>query len=374
MFLFFLPMVFIKALGMGSSDIIAIVMTCICLLFSLLSFNRIKLTKKEKSFWIPMIILGFILILTSGKYFILLSIYSLFLLSKMNSDKIRKVLLYVCAVAVIILIVVNISSSSVEARFINGAWTYVTKRSNTIFVSFFMLFNLYIMQRKPKKLTMILFVVAGFLLFKFTYSRSGFVCILLECLLLFAYSFKPFQKSRTIKAIVILSPILIYAICFLANYLLGTVPILDKINMLLQNRLTHGKRFLSLYPLTLFGQHVVTSSTADSYMILDNTYLNLYTNYGLVLSILWVALNIGTLSYLYKKENYIGIIVVVSYLFYGITESFVLVSFINAGFFYFGEYLASKIARKEVYNQYGYTLNESVNSRLRKMPLGLRGK
>ena len=210
-----------------------------------------------------------------------------------------------------------------------------------------MLFNLYIMKEKTRKIVILLFIMAGIALFKFTYSRSGFVCLMVEVLLLFLYKIRLIHNSKVIRRVVCFSPFIIFIGVVLINYLYSSIPFLQQVDLLLQHRLYLGNKILSMYPLTFFGQNVIISTAADNYIAMDNTYLNLFINYGILITLCWLVLNVFTFKYLYKTKNYTGIVVLLGYTVYGLTESFVLVSFLNPAFFYYGRYLTEQFSNKK---------------------------
>ena len=341
--LLFIPMVFIKSIGMGSSDIAAVWVTLVALLGSLLALNHMHLCRTEKYVWLLLLTLGLIIMLTTGKYIVFLSIYSLFAINKLNLQKLIKVISIVCFVAFLIVILTNWNNFSYETRLINGEWTGIIKRSNGIYVSFFMLFNLFLLNNKKKHVfEYVIYAIVGVATYMYTTSRTGIVCFLFEFFLLFLFSRKGFQKSKIVKFFVCYSPIIIFAVIVGVTVFYSYIPGIDYVNLLLQHRLVQCSKIVSLYPITLLGQHVTISTVIETYLVMDNTYINLLVNYGLILSLLWILINIKTLKYLYKTSNYYGLVVVMAYSLYGITESFVIVSFLNASFLLYSEYLTNK--------------------------------
>jgi len=356
--LFFVPIYVVKAFGLGTSNRIALIVTVFSVISSLFVLWNFQIRKSELYVWILLIMLALIITFTSGKYGIFLSIYSMFILRNFQFEKIWKVLFFIGVLSVTILVFFNIGNSSLQIRFVDGEWTSITKRSNFIYVSFFAVFNYYLLWQgdKFKNKELIPFGIIGVALFLFSFSRSGAICFFVEVILIIVFKFR-FLKKKIVKNIIILLPLIVFSATYIANYFYGKIPILAYLNSLLQNRLRHGKFFLDTYPLTLFGQKIITSSDVANYQILDNTCLNLVTNYGLIITILWLYINIFSLSYLYKKQRYNEIAMLIAYLLYSVTESFVIISFINPSFFIYTEYIREKTKSKKE-----NALMESINN------------
>lgn len=342
LFLVFIPVFCIKALGFGASNKIALIITAVSIAFSILLLLEKRITNKEIVIWGSILLLGFLNILTSGKFSVFFSIYILFLMCNIDSKKLRAVLLIVGTLLFFYLVVTAYSAGSQEARFINCAWNHITKRNNMIFVVYFALINLLILKKREciKLITIILIEAIGYLLFLYTGTRTGFYCLVLESIVLFFLRHKIIQRSKIVKCIIMITPILFTLVSYWMNYLYGTIPVLDTVNSMLQNRLYYGKQHLDLYGISVWGQRITVSYVEETYQVLDNTYLSLMINYGIIFLLFWLWLNIMTLRYLIQEKRYAEISVIIGYSFYGFTESFVIVCFLNMSFFIYSDFIS----------------------------------
>lgn len=338
---FFVPMFIIKGLGMGGTDKLAVIITFISLLCSIIPIVTSKYSRNEIIIW--SVILAFLLVnmILSGKYIVFMSAYALFLLSHINCKRFIKFLFPISILILIILIILNIDQGSLQIRYISGEWQNITKRSNGIFVAFYTAVNLYILQfgRKIKKLHILVIFVLTLLLFFYTGSRTGCVCSIILCIMLFFARNKRLLSNMLVRKIIVFLPILFPLVSIGTNYMYGKITFLFYLNSMLQNRLYYGKFFLDHYGFSLLGQKIVVSYNEATYQVMDNTYLNLFINYGIIVGILWMIINIRTLKLLLKDEQYNCVCIIVGYMFYAISESFVIVLFVNMSVFLYCSYI-----------------------------------
>lgn len=340
--LVFVPIFCVKALGLGASSKAALFITVVSIVFSILVFLEKHITGKESYIWGCILLLGFVNIFISGKFSVFFSIYTLFLMKNIDSKKLRNALFIVGSLIFFYLIVENYSSGSTEARYISGTWQHIVKRNNIIYVVYFALANLLILKKKEcfKLFAIILMEVAGFLLFLYTGTRTGFYCLLLEGIILVFFKCRIIQRSKTIIHITTITPIVFTLISYWMNCMYGSIPVLYSVNSMLQNRLYYGKQYLDMYGISLWGQRIAVSYVEETYQVLDNTYLSLMINYGIILLLLWLWLNVMTLKYLLQEKRYAEVAIIIGYFFYGFTESFVIVCFLNMSFFIYNDFLS----------------------------------
>ena len=288
----FIPMGFIKGLGMGGTSVITICITVLALLLSLFAVDKMRISQKELSIWILILLLGMVIVLNTGKYMVFVSIYSLFVIRKTEKYSFINDLLPVYICTLFLLFLFSYNNSHDEMRLINGEWVNITKRSNVLFVTYFLIFNLYIIKKNKNRLIICLLILFGMILYKYTYSRSGIVCLILECFLLMVYRIRFIQKSKIIRRIVCGIPLILFTTEIVLVKLYGKYASIEYINLMLQHRIALGNKIINMYPLSLLGQKVNINTNIENYVVMDNTYLNLLINYGIVISLLWVILNI----------------------------------------------------------------------------------
>lgn len=86
---------------------------------------------------------------------------------------------------------------------------------------------------------------------------------------------------------------------------------------ILSRRLYLSNYFVNKYPLTLFGNKVITGE----FYALDNAYVNLFVRYGIVLSIYFIVMFKNTFKNLIKNKQYTLVLVLTIFSIYGISET-----------------------------------------------------
>jgi hypothetical protein len=144
-----------------------------------------------------------------------------------------------------------------------------------------------------------------------------------------------FSKIRDLVCIGIIP--FCFLIRILPAVLYDKIPNLRAVDELLQWRITFSRHYLMTYPVNLFGNNL-----NSDVIVLDNGYVELLINYGLIFTILYAAAYI-IISYRYlKKKMYRELLLIVCFSIYGITEAFIPNLFVNISLIFLGELLFHK--------------------------------
>lgn len=183
--------------------------------------------------------------------------------------------------------------------------------------------------------------------YHFSGARTSMALIILTYIMwaLFKYST---VRLLTPGKLVLAYSILILFLFFFSYYssmsssLFVTKTFLSHLDELLTGRLTLGNMFIQEYGINLVGHQVSFSSldnliysTGNNYRILDNSYLKLLINYGLIVSISYIFLNIATVYKSIKTENDFWILIPFTiFAFIGFSEQSMLYFWVNFTFFF----------------------------------------
>lgn len=342
--IYFIPLFSLKMLGLDVTGNVGIVITVLSVLLSIVIMRKLKYNRNRITIWATFLLIGVLTIMTSGKYSIFFSIYTLFFLDNVKEDQFKYIYRSIFIVGTILLsitLVLSINTGDEQSRFINGAFTTITKRSNFIYVDFFTLANIYLLMKKKAKIIpfCIIFIILGYFLYLYTGSRTGFVCVIAVCLFLIVFDKTSILQKKLIKKIIPFFPIFLFLINLLINWGYGRIPIINQLNLMLQNRLRYGFLYLNTYRPKFLGQRIAESYAVESYQILDNTYLSLWLIYGLIVTVAWLVLNSYSVKNLNDRMKTKELAILFGYLLYGFTESFVIVAFISMVFFVYSECL-----------------------------------
>lgn len=148
-------------------------------------------------------------------------------------------------------------------------------------------------------------------------SKSSELCIILLIIMLFIY-----RRKIYFKKILPYIPILLTIISILLVYLYGKqYSIAIKINDILTTRLECAYNFFELYNLNLFGNKFVSSDVWLGYAnTLDNAYLYLLLNQGIILYIFVMYVNIKLLKLATENEDRFLLSILIVFLFYAFME------------------------------------------------------
>lgn len=205
-------------------------------------------------------------------------------------------------------------------------------------VSLFVLIALYAWLRFEKLniLHICVFLGFNFLLYRYTLSRTGMSLI---CLLCLSFALLRREALFPVGKLFIVMPSLIAVLCLaigVAYPYCAEHPFIRSLNDALSGRIALIERFLRYdYPTSLFGSEKVTNSP----YVLDNAYIMLLQQYGMVVFLLFVAGATVLLSRLYRAKNAPALIVLGNFIVLGFFEHFTIDVFLNVSLLCFAPML-----------------------------------
>ena len=317
--LFFLPIYFCKLLNITPSNKWFVLLSIMC--FTSLVYGSCKKKISGKIFCILMVLALYtgLMVFTCGKQGPFFSVMIILALHGIEDKRrIYKVSFWVGIIAVLVSCYIE-RNGAIGVRYIGGEWTEVYKRSNILYISFVAVVSFYIFLIKEKKMEIwrllaILFI--GYAMYKYSGSRTGLVIIVLLVLMLFAFRFKAFDN-------------------------------------MLQGRIRLGSLYFDRNDISIFGQHLYHNYSPNDFWNLDCAYYYMLLGYGLIYTIVWLWLSCKLIKYLYDRNRFFEVAVMVIYAVYGMTETFLPNGFLNASIFLYAEYLYHILGdRKQGVNAY----------------------
>lgn len=203
---------------------------------------------------------------------------------------------------------------------------------NTFGMYVMMIFLDYLYLNKEKKIRNIIFAIFVSIFIHYTSdTRSAIYCImgisillLLEKLLIRVIQIKPIKF--------ILNNLYLFLLCFsIVTTLLycSKTDFSIQLNQFFSNRLYLQSIFWKNYKLSLFGNKIIYNYT------LDNGYIKLLLNYGLLATIFYGYIYNKTLKKTYLFNNYIVYFIILILLFFNVAESSMLYVYFNIFILYF---------------------------------------
>ena len=151
---YFLPLFSIKMLGKDITDNIGMIITVLAVLCSIVNFRKLKNPHNMLWLWGGLLGLGLVTIITTGKFSIFFSIYTLFLLGQVKKENLSRIykLLLITGIGLLAFTLIRYYGNDiVQRRFMNGVYVQITKRSNFIYVAYFAVVNLCLLYKKKIK-------------------------------------------------------------------------------------------------------------------------------------------------------------------------------------------------------------------------------
>lgn len=119
--------------------------------------------------------------------------------------------------------------------------------------------------------------------------------------------------------------------------------ILGELNKLVTGRFVHNRDVYEVYKFSLLGQDMSglvsvreAAETGARALVLDNAYLMLGMQYGMLIVVLWNVLHVMGLRKLFRMRNYTAIILVMGWLLYALVETPAISVFYNVPLLFLG--------------------------------------
>lgn len=198
-----------------------------------------------------------------------------------------------------------------------------------------------------RKIKYLLFEIGNIILFLFSDSRTGF--IVLTVVLLFSFCSDFFiQKFNRQAFLYGVSAINFGAVLFtiFASVFYKKFEILDQISRLVTGRFDFANRFLSRFPISLFGCEINFVDQWGKILVLDCGIIHTLLHYGLIIFVVTFIIYRQGIRRIWEHHNYTGMIVVMGFTIYSVLENIYFNIFVNLGFVLCCYYIVNSAKRK----------------------------
>lgn len=348
---FIIANIFCKGIGLNSSNVLYKIIMIVGLIGILVGICSRKYSHRE--IWLSgvMLLSGIMTLLITRQYTFLITCMAVIGIKKTDVDYLMNKICSVrtiCFVFMFILALSNIVDQDKMEIWRNTK--YITRygmgygHPNILHLTLFIVLTLnYYCNVKNKwdvrKFWIITFLMNLFV-YKYSASRTGFFVICIFELLILLQHFK------LVERISLKLPLIIF--CSLMGFTFLT-PILRKSGLLngislFNGRVDYTYLYLTRYGYSLFG---FNNSLSETGLILDNGYLRLLIETGIIGLLIWVYLNFGLMKKIAKQADAKMAIIVICFYIYIFTESFSSNIFMNYILFWGADELFNK-QNKEV--------------------------
>lgn len=260
----------------------------------------------------------------------MLLITTCIILFSAKDEKFEKVIKFIMWILIISTVFIMFSA---KIEFISNLY-YTRADSNIVRMSFgflyptylstniFIITLLFILLKKGLSYFeyFVLFII-DFLAFCITDSKMafGFICLLL--LLFYCLKkneFAIFSESNCVKNIAIYLPVLILIISLIITFMYNNEGIMSLVNKMLTNRIALAHNAIQKYGVSIFGQQIEwigfggstnTDALLESYNFVDNGYIKVLLDYGVIFIAIYTLLLMKLNKILYLEKKYIFLFV-----------------------------------------------------------------
>lgn len=184
--------------------------------------------------------------------------------------------------------------------------------------------------RKSRKY--ILLEIINLLFFLFSNSRTGLLVVTIVLFICFIsdWMIKQFGRKAFLHSISILN-VGVIAFTIFASVCYKNFDFLKRISSLVTGRFDYANRFLTRFPICLFGREIIYKNKYGYELILDCGIIDTLLHCGLIVFMVSVAIYLLGIKQMWEDCNYTGMIVVTGYLIYSMLENVYFSIFINFG-------------------------------------------
>lgn len=210
---------------------------------------------------------------------------------------------------------------------------------------------LYLSKDKFKLINLLLNLISIVIINNYTYSRTSlYILVFIMIGYYVNLLFKLEIKNKIIKIIVKNSFLIFTLLTFICLVLYNNnLEIGLKIDNFLSTRIYCISKILSEYHVNLLGNYIpfISTELAKKQLItpivLDNAYFHLLIRYGIIVYLIFYFMFRTILNDMISKNNVFGIIIIIAFLIYGISETFMFNISYNIFLFYFSGIIFPKI-------------------------------
>ncbi|MBQ8833642.1 MAG: hypothetical protein IJ001_01790 [Oscillospiraceae bacterium] len=189
---------------------------------------------------------------------------------------------------------------------------------------------LYLYGEKMRLLHYCALLICNLVLYKFTYSRTGVLLILVS--ILFDAGVKNFQIQKLSMRLLKNLYIWEFVLTLFVALAYGRIELLDGLNKMLTGRVWYMHTLLTNFAPPIFG-----SMEYNQYVNIDNGYISLLYQGG-ILAFVWFSYYVITLmKKLYVENRVRDFFLVINFIVYSFTESFFPAISINISLLFLGE-------------------------------------
>ena len=326
-FAFVIANVFCKGIGLNSSSVIYKIIMVVGLIGILIGISTRKYSRKESFISAVMLSSGIMTLLITKQYTFLITCIAAIGIKKTDVDRLMK---NVCFGLIVSLALLNIIDRDKVEIWRNTG--YVSRYGMgyghpnilhlTLFIVLTLNYYLNVEKKNDLKKFWIIALALNIFVYRYSASRTGFIVISIFELLILVQKIGIARKGLTKLPIAVFCTLMFFTYLTPALKNLGVVDITTLFN----GRASYTYLYLTRYGYSLFG---FNNSLSETGLLLDNGYLRLLIETGVVGLLIWIYLNVNLMRKIIENSDYKMAIIVTCFYIYIFTESFSSNIFMN---------------------------------------------
>ena len=325
--------VFCKGIGLDNSSKLYLILIVLGAIAVALKIMKDSFTRKEFIFISISLLVGIANFVLTLKPTLMLTCICLIGLKNIDINKMFKNILNIRVFTFILTIF--LSSIGIMNNVVSNVWKtdhLVTRyslgylHSNTLHLSLFLIVSLiiYIYFDKIKVKHYLLIMLVNIIIYRYSICRTGFIAIVMLLFLHFIVKNNQIIKKNISKVVLPLLLIVIF-VSFFSGLMYNKIELVNKLNSIVTGRIAYSNYYLTNYSASLFGHNISNDTNA----IIDNGYILLYIQYGIVGSLYVLYIIYRIVKNIKINLDYKKAVLIIMFLLYVLTESFLPNIFMN---------------------------------------------
>ena len=249
---------------------------------------------------------------------------------------------YICAIFVTVLLyLLGISNSGIQRR---GYSAIGFGSANVVGGYILICYLIWLYKaRNHIKILIVTAVIALFVYFVINNRSVVFLTLLAPlCLQCFKHLVNSNKGNIILKNTIVWLPVICILICIITAEMYPINSVIQKIDVLFNQRIYLNYRNITLYGVKIFGQYIIwgngqtfynpITGTYSTYNTVDNSYICLLIQMGVAMTVIYVLLFAKVAKKMFAEKNAALLCFMVILAFYGMTESSILDVFVSVPF------------------------------------------
>ncbi len=342
-YIFFIIITFCKGIGLAGSNNIYILCYAFGTFLIVMKLLKDRFNKKELWRIFSLMIIGIIDFVIGDVTTVLFTAISLCCLKNVNRENILKIMFMVRLISFLMMITLSLTgiiNNEYIFHYRTGVgnikrYCFGYSHPNLVHSSFSIIVFLfgYIYHKKINIFTVGIIETFNFILYKYTFSRTGFIILTLYLVLIYLY-----KKSKSIKKMIPkllkVELILVILISIVLALSYTNSEFVKKLDVLLTGRLKYMNILIKNYRIPIIG-----SNSFNNIVLFDNGYFSMFYEGGLLASVWFIYYLAQTNKTLIKQNKEQKILLMIFFLFYCMFESYFMSILMNPTLIFIIDYI-----------------------------------